>query len=65
MIVSWQENLPEDEIPPEWMWPLDYELEQWFENVKRKREDKYGRSDDDDRDEVPMMSNQLAARKRR
>jgi hypothetical protein len=65
MIVSWQENLPDEEMPPEWMWPLDHELVLWFDEVKRKRDEKYGRhDDDDDRDEVPMMSNALAAEKR-
>lgn len=67
MILSWQENLSEDEIPPEWMWPLDHELVLWFDEVKRKRDEKFGRpdDDDDDRTDVPMMSNSLADAKRR
>lgn len=66
MIVSWQENLADEEVPPEWMWALDHELIGWFDEVKRKRDEKYGRSnDDDDRDEAPMMTNELAAARRR
>lgn len=41
-ILSWQENLSSDESPPAWMWPLDWEIEAWFEKVKIEREKKYG-----------------------
>ncbi len=41
-IISWQENLPSDEMPPYWMWHLDWEIEDWFNTVKRKRDAKYG-----------------------
>lgn len=44
IILNWQENLSKDETPPEWMWPFSDELESWFEQVKRNREDKYGKS---------------------
>ncbi len=27
----------EEDIPPEWMWPLDHALKQWFEEVDRRR----------------------------
>jgi hypothetical protein len=57
LVLSWQENLPRDEIPPEWMWPLDDDLEAWFEEVQAKRDEKYGRSDTVDG--PGMMQNQL------
>lgn len=41
-ILDWQENLSSDEMPPEWMWPFDEELELWFEEVERQRKEKYG-----------------------
>lgn len=63
MILSWQENLPEEETPPEWMWSLDHELVAWFEEVKEKRREKYG-DPDDERETVPMMGNELAAGRR-
>ena len=40
-VLNWQENLPSDEIPPRWMWALDWELEVHFSDVERKRQDKY------------------------
>lgn len=57
--------MPEDEIPAEWMWHLDHELDAWFDEVARKRKERLGGGgDDDDRTEVPMMQNELAAEKR-
>ena len=41
MITSWQENLVGDEMPPRWMWHLDWELETHFALVKSKRDAKY------------------------
>lgn len=46
-ILSWQENLPSDEMPKQWMWTLDWELENWFEKIKEAREEKYGSSKSD------------------
>ena len=63
-ILAWQENLPRDEMPPEWMWSVDHELEIWFERVEAEREEKYGGTGDD-RTEVPMMTNELAAQRRK
>lgn len=54
-ILHWQENLTEDEMPPKWMWHLEWELELWFEEVERLREEKYGGGRDE---EVPMMKNE-------
>ena len=41
-ILSWQENLFGDEMPPRWMWHLDWEIESHFELLKSKREAKFG-----------------------
>lgn len=34
-----------EEMPPEWMWPLDDEIERWFNRVKADRDEKYGTKD--------------------
>ena len=66
VVLSWQENLTEDEIPPEWMWSLDDELETWFDDVKEARKEKWGGGRGRERDrEVPMMQNELARNRRR
>ncbi len=57
-IISWQENLPRNEMPPVWMMHLDHELEMWFERVDRDRSNPKG---GDDREQVPMAENELAA----
>lgn len=58
-ICSWQENLPEDEQPPEWMWSLDHELADWFDQLDRKRNNER----DSGRDTtVPLMDNELSRR---
>lgn len=66
MILMWQENLGKDEVPPEWMWSLDDELESWFEDVEEAREAKFGGSSTRNKDEVvPMMQNQLSKNRRK
>jgi hypothetical protein len=65
VILSWQENLGEDEIPPEWMWPLDEELESWFDEVKESRRDRAGNRDNGRSSTVPLMQNELTRRRRR
>lgn len=60
-ILSWQENLVEDEIPPTWMWSLDEELNDWFEQLESSRKDKGGGGGDEP---VPMMQNELAKSRR-
>jgi len=64
-IVSWQENLMTEEMPPVWMWPLEWELDLWFEDVQRQRELRYNPDGADDREEPEMMHNELADRFRR
>lgn len=29
-------------MPPYWMWHLDWEIDDWFQKVKRNRDLKYG-----------------------
>jgi len=59
-ILDWQENLSKDEVPPEWMWPFDEELKAWFEEVDRKRSEKFGGGSSSGDIDGPSMSNQLA-----
>jgi hypothetical protein len=61
-IIHWQENLSNDEVPPEWMWSVESELEIWFERVQTEREERYGGGGK--RDE-PMMQNEYAAEMRK
>ncbi len=60
-VISWQENLPSDEMPPEWMWPFDKEIEAWFQEVKRARDEKYGGGSDSREDPGDMMENDLVS----
>lgn len=57
-VLSWHEVLLREDVPPRWMWHLPDELEDWFEEV-RARHDRG--SPVDDREEVPMWENELAA----
>lgn len=57
-ILTWYENMPEDDIPPEWMWAFDDLLNEWFDDLKASR----GTSNSTpEHTEVPMMENELAA----
>jgi hypothetical protein len=38
-ILSWFENLQEDERPPEYLWEDAEGLEQWWKRVEAKRND--------------------------
>lgn len=45
--------MPEEEIPPDWMWLCDDEIKIWFNTINQNRKDKYGdHSDDDQADEL-------------
>lgn len=60
-ILDWHENLPAEEIPPSWMWPVAHEIDDWFEEVERKREDQQNAARSGDTlPETGMMSNELA-----
>lgn len=58
MIMDWQENLSEDEMPPEWMWPIQDALNSWFEKVKEDRAQKYGKNTSSGDEQVPLMQNE-------
>ncbi len=53
-----------DEMPPEWMWPLSDDLDEWFQDVERKRKVKYGGTDSIEEPD-DMAQNELSARRRR
>ncbi len=63
-ILSWQENLSSDEMPPVWMWPLDWEIEKHFTVIESKRKAKYGTSSNDEQnlDDEAWEDNVYAAR---
>lgn len=49
--------MPEDDIPPSWMWPFSESINEWFDDLKAKR--KQGAADArDDRDQVELMENE-------
>lgn len=53
------------EMPPQWMWPFGEELEAWFEEVERKRKERFGGdSDTDSDDSQPMLQNELSKGRR-
>ena len=58
-IVSWQDNLMEGEMPPEWMWLFEEKLSSWFEDVKSKRN---GESGSDSGGGESMIGNEFAQR---
>lgn len=64
-VISWHENLPRDEQPPRHIWWSVELLDEWFENVNEKRNDRTGsgrrRSSYDEAEDVPMTENELAA----
>lgn len=60
-ILSWYENLSANEIPPSWMWHLDWELEDWFLEIDRIRNGDIG-DGPDNREQVEMMGNEFARR---
>jgi hypothetical protein len=58
MVLAWQENLPEDEMPPRWMWTLPEELDRHFRDVRAKRRN--GQHDDDEEITGPVIENEYA-----
>jgi hypothetical protein len=61
-ILSWLENLPSDEMPPSWMWCLDWEVEDHFKRVDAERSRKYGTSSSEETDDSQWEENVYAAR---
>lgn len=65
--MAWFENLPKEDIPPEYLWEDVEGLEQWFKSVEAKREDGMptvsggGSSDEaDGEDPQVMVQNDVA-----
>lgn len=61
-ILSWMENLPEDEMPDRWMWHLDWEIDAHFDVVKAKREAKHDLSPGESEEELDWEQNSFASR---
>lgn len=59
-ILGWFEHLPEDDMPPVWMWHLTDELEDHFEMVKDRRKSGISSRDDDDQPSGGMIRNEYA-----
>jgi hypothetical protein len=49
-VLVWYENLPKEDMPPEWMWHLPKQLDLHFKMVDEKRSG--GSSDSDDEPNV-------------
>ena len=63
-VLSWFENLPEDEQPPRHIWWSEDLLSEWFKDVKKKRSTKSGGRREtswDTGDDVPLVQNELTA----
>lgn len=67
-VLSWFENLPKDEQPPRHIWWSGDLLEQWFEDVRERRDPESRRnrrrSSYEEADDVPMADNELDAQMR-
>jgi hypothetical protein len=64
-VLSWFENLPEDEQPPRHIWWSDELVSDWFRNVREDREKKSGKkksSSYEQSEDVPMMQNEMIDR---
>lgn len=48
LILSWEENLSDDEMPPRWMWHLPWELKRHMKRVTAAREAKLNRGNNGD-----------------
>lgn len=61
-VLDWHENLTKEEVPPEWMWPFEDELDVWFEQVEENRKAKYGvdSGSSSSSQTVPMSKNEFA-----
>jgi len=59
--MQWEENLLAEDMPPEWMWGLGDDLEEWFDEVAERY--KSGRARDDD--DGDMTENEMARDRRK
>ena len=62
MVLSWYENLPDEEQPPREIWWSEELLDEWFEKVKVERGSgrKKKRSPYEEADDAPMSENEYA-----
>lgn len=58
--MTWYENLPSDEVPPEYLWEDSAGLEMWWKTVEDKREDGVSTSSRDDDGPGDMAENDYA-----
>jgi hypothetical protein len=58
-ILRLQEDLGGDEMPPEWMWPLHWEMDAWLDTIIKKRKSKYG--SEEEADDEDWDTNELAS----
>jgi hypothetical protein len=66
-VLSWFENLPDDEQPPRSIWWSEALQAEWFRNVKENRKNKHSRggkkrSSYEQAQDVPMMQNEMIDR---
>lgn len=64
-ILNWFENLPKDEVPPEYLWEDSEGLEWWWSAVEEKREsgdDAVSRPGGDEDDQSSSMADNELAR---
>jgi len=65
-VLSWFENLPEEDRPPEYLWEDEQGLEMWWASVEAKREDgattSRGPTDHAHDDQAPSMTENDHAR---
>ena len=54
-------ELPEEDVPPDYLWHSEERLKDWFDSVKQRREDRgKGIEEIPEADGETMVSNQLA-----
>lgn len=58
-ILSWFENHPSNEVPPEYMWDDDEAVEKWFNVIQNNKDNGYPTGEDEDGNPM-MLSNDLA-----
>lgn len=49
--------MPEDDIPPSWMWPFVEAVNEWFDDLKAKRKQE-AKDASDDREQVDLVQNE-------